>query len=68
MTEPRSGTSATAIVAIRSFSSAFTMSRASTIGWWFIRSTGIAPPWTRRSSCRPCMSERSRRIVSVVTP
>jgi hypothetical protein len=32
MTEPRSGTSETAIVAMRSFSSALTMSRASIIG------------------------------------
>jgi hypothetical protein len=29
---------------------------------------GTAPPCTRRRSLRCCMSDRSRRIVSVVTP
>jgi hypothetical protein len=52
---------------MRSFSSALTTSRAASIGSWLMRSTGTAPPWTRRSRLRSCMSDRSRRIVSVLT-
>ena len=65
---PSSGSSASAALAIRSFSAVITASRADSVGSKPSRSTGMAPPCTRRTCPARSRTVRSRRTVSVVTP
>ena len=65
---PVDGSSPTAFLAIRSFSSAWARSRSPTFASSAVRAAaGTAPPCTRRSTPARSRTERSRRTVSVVT-
>ena len=67
MIDPPSGSWSSAALAIRSFCAAFWPKRWSTGSSMLSRSTGIAPPCTRRSTPRRSRPVRSRRMVSGVT-
>src|SRR5919107_3359782 len=68
MTEPRSGSSSRAAFAISAAAAAVgPPGGSSTTRSTAERSTGIAPPWTRRSTPLRSRCDRSRRMVSVVT-
>ena len=66
--DPPSGTSATARSATRLFWSERCVSRNAKEGSSVSRSTGRAPPWTRRTTPSRSRAVRSRRTVSTVTP